>query len=154
MLKKGWKVKIFFMLMIFFAALYGGVFSTESGSNIMLSSAFAADKDQSSKVIEAAIGYLEPGKKGRPMVIDLGATSCIPCKMMVPILDDLAKEYSGKVDIQFVDVNKRGDLAEKHKIYAIPTQIFFDGKGKEFFRHEGFFPKEEIIKKLKEMGVK
>lgn len=97
--------------------------------------------------------YIEPGSTGRLMLMDLGSTGCVPCKMMMPILDELSNEYQGKVDIQFVDVYERQDLARKYKIYAIPTQIFFDAQGKEVSRHEGFFPKDEIIKKLNEMGL-
>lgn len=114
----------------------------------------AAVKLETGKVIEASEKYLEPGKNKRMMMMDLGSTSCIPCKMMVPVMDELAKELKDKVDIQFVDVNKRGDLAQKFKIYTIPTQIFFDKTGKQLFRHEGFYPKEEIMAKFKELGLK
>ena len=67
---------------------------------------------------------------------------------------NLAKDLQGKVDIQFVDVYKRNDLAQKYKIFAIPTQIFFDKNGKELFRHEGFYPKTDIMAKLKALGLK
>lgn len=96
---------------------------------------------------------LLPGSTGRLMMMDLGSTGCVPCQMMEPILDELTREYQGRVDIQFVDVNERQEFADKYKIYAIPTQIFFDRSGKEVYRHEGFFAKEEIIKKLKQMGL-
>jgi thiol-disulfide isomerase/thioredoxin len=114
----------------------------------------ATTKAEAGKVIEASQNYLEPGKNKRMMMMDLGATTCIPCKMMVPIMDELAKELQGKIDIQFVDVYKRSDLAQKYKIFAIPTQIFFDKNGKELFRHEGFYPKTDIMAKLKELGLK
>jgi thioredoxin 1 len=114
----------------------------------------AAAKPEAGKVIDAGKNFLEPGKNKRMMMMDLGATTCIPCKMMVPIMEELAKELQGKIDIQFVDVYKRGDLAEKYKIYTIPTQIFFDKNGKELFRHEGFYPKANIMAKLKELGLK
>ena len=48
---------------------------------------------------------------------------------------------------------KNSDAAEKYGIQSIPTQIFFDASGKERFRHEGFFSKEEILAKWKELGV-
>jgi thiol-disulfide isomerase/thioredoxin len=114
----------------------------------------AASKPEVGKVIEASKNYLEPGKNKRMMMMDLGATTCIPCKMMVPVMDELAKELQGKVDIQFVDVYKRDDLAQKYKIFVIPTQIFFDKNGKELFRHEGFYPKTDIMAKIKELGLK
>jgi thioredoxin 1 len=88
-----------------------------------------------------------------PRLIDLGATKCIPCKMMVPILDDLKKTYAGKLDVQFIDVWENPDAGKKYGINVIPTQIFYDAAGKELFRHEGFFGKEDILAKWKELGV-
>ncbi len=95
----------------------------------------------------------EPTKKSLPKLIDLGADKCIPCKKMAPILDALKKEYEGKFEVVFIDVWKKGEEAKKYNINLIPTQIFFDAAGKEIFRHEGFFPKEDILAKWKEFGV-
>ena len=88
-----------------------------------------------------------------PRLVDLGAGKCIPCKMMAPILEELKKTYAGKLDVQFIDVWVNPDEAPKYGIKIIPTQIFYDAAGKELFRHEGFFPKEDILAKWKELGV-
>ena len=88
-----------------------------------------------------------------PRLVDLGATTCVPCKMMAPILEELAKEYKGKLKVEFIDVWKNRDAGEKYGIRVIPTQIFFDKKGEEFFRHEGFYPKEDILRKFKDQGI-
>lgn len=96
----------------------------------------------------------KPAAKQLPKLLDLGATKCIPCKMMVPVLDELAKDYKGQLDVQFIDVWKDPKPAQKYKVQSIPTQIFFDAKGKEIFRHVGFFPKEDIVKAFKDHGVK
>lgn len=88
-----------------------------------------------------------------PRLVDLGADKCIPCKMMAPILADLKKEYAGKMEVEFIDVWKRPDAGRSYKIKLIPTQIFFASSGKELFRHEGFYGKEDILKKWKELGV-
>ena len=88
-----------------------------------------------------------------PRLVDLGAGKCIPCKMMAPILDGLKKEYDGRLDVEFIDVWINQGAGEKYGIRIIPTQIFFDAAGKELFRHEGFFSKEDILAKWKEMGV-
>ncbi|MBU0715995.1 MAG: thioredoxin family protein [Verrucomicrobia bacterium] len=88
-----------------------------------------------------------------PRLLDLGAGKCIPCKMMAPILDDLKKTYAGKMDVQFIDVWQDQEPGRKYGIRVIPTQIFFDATGKELFRHEGFFSKEDILAKWKELGV-
>ncbi|MEN6386234.1 MAG: thioredoxin family protein [Phycisphaerales bacterium] len=93
-----------------------------------------------------------PAKVNLPKLIDLGADKCIPCKMMKPILDELTVEYKGKMDVIFYDVWKDGSYAKQYGVEIIPTQIFFDPNGKELFRHQGFFAKDEILAKWKELG--
>lgn len=87
-----------------------------------------------------------------PRLLDLGAGKCIPCKLMAPILEEMKKEYAGSMDVVFIDVWEDSTAGEKYGIQSIPTQIFFDASGKELFRHEGFFAKEEILAKWKELG--
>ena len=96
----------------------------------------------------------KPAVKKLPKLLDLGSTSCIPCKMMAPILDELTKEYKGKLEVSFIDVWKNKEPAEKYNINSIPTQIFFDAQGKEVFRHVGYWPKDEIIKAFRNKGIK
>jgi len=84
-------------------------------------------------------------------VVDLGAKTCIPCKMMVPVLDAMEKKYQGKAAIVFIDVREAPEQAAKFGIRAIPTQLFFDKAGKEVYRHEGFLdekPFAEMLDKL------
>lgn len=91
---------------------------------------------------------------GRPTVIDLGARTCIPCKKMAPILDGLSREYQGKANILFIDVREDGAAGDRFKVRMIPTQVFFDAKGKEVNRHIGFMDKADLIKGLKAAGLK
>jgi len=91
--------------------------------------------------------------KGLPRLVDLGADKCIPCKMMAPILVQLKSEYEGTLIVDFIDVWKNPDEGPKYNIKLIPTQIFFDASGKELFRHEGFYSKDDILAKWKEFGV-
>ena len=93
----------------------------------------------------------EPSKL--PRLVDLGADKCIPCKAMAPILKDLKTEYAGRMDVEFIDVWKNPDAGKAYKIKLIPTQIFFDTSGKERFRHQGFYGKEDILAKWKELGA-
>jgi len=86
-------------------------------------------------------------------MVDLGAKSCIPCKMMAPILEKLDKDYKGKAAILFIDVWKDPDQAKRFGIQTIPTQIFYDKQGKEVLRHSGFMSEEAIVTQLKKMGV-
>ena len=92
-------------------------------------------------------------KTALPRLVDLGATKCIPCKMMAPILEELKKTYAGKLDVMFIDVWEKPDEAKKYNINLIPTQVFYDATGKERFRHEGFFSKEDILAKWKELSL-
>jgi len=88
-----------------------------------------------------------------PRLLDLGATKCIPCKKMAPILEELKREYEGRLDVEFVDVWRMPSVANQYGVQAIPTQIFFDVSGKELYRHQGFFAKEEILSKWDELGI-
>jgi thioredoxin 1 len=88
--------------------------------------------------------------------VELGSVRCIPCKMMQPIMKDIEKDYAGQVKVVFHDVwTPEGEpFAASYKIRVIPTQVFLDGEGREYFRHEGFFPKDELVKILKQKGVR
>jgi thioredoxin 1 len=92
--------------------------------------------------------------KGMVTMVDLGAKNCIPCKMMAPILEKLGKEYAGRASVVFLDVWEDPKPAHRFGIRGIPTQIFFDKEGREVFRHAGFLSEEEIVRRLKDMGVK
>ena len=91
--------------------------------------------------------------KGMVTMLDLGADSCIPCKMMSPILTKMEKRYDGKAAIIFIDVWKHRDQAKRFGVRAIPTQIFFDKEGKEMYRHVGFMGEAAIVEQLKKMGI-
>ena len=89
---------------------------------------------------------------GIPRLVDLGADKCIPCKAMAPILVELRAEYAGRMQVDFIDVWKDPSAGDPYRIYAIPTQIFFDGDGKELTRHEGFISKADILATWKRLG--
>lgn len=88
--------------------------------------------------------------------VELGSIRCIPCKKMQPIMEQIKKDYKGQVKVVFHDVwtAEGRPYANTYKIRVIPTQVFLDRNGKEYFRHEGFFPKKELVKILKMKGVK
>ena len=91
--------------------------------------------------------------KALPRLVDLGAHSCIPCRMMAPILEELKRDYAEAFGTEFIDVWADPDAGKKHGISLIPTQIFYDAAGKELFRHEGFFGKDDILANWQELGV-
>jgi thioredoxin 1 len=101
----------------------------------------------------AARGPKQLTGQGRPTLIELGSDTCIPCKMMAPILSELKNEYAGSLDVHFLDVHQDQDLIPLYKVTVIPLQIFYDAAGNELFRHEGFFAKADILAKWKELGV-
>jgi thioredoxin 1 len=92
--------------------------------------------------------------KGMVTVLDLGSDSCVPCRMMVPVLEEVRAQYKGRAAVVFMDVTKRGDQAQLYRIRAIPTQIFFDKAGREVSRHEGFMDKKTLSGTLDKLLAK
>lgn len=94
----------------------------------------------------------------KPLVtfVELGSVKCIPCRQMQPVMKAIEEKYGDQVDVVFHDVWKadQAEYAEKYGIKVIPTQVFLDKNGKEFFRHEGFYPEAEIDKLLQKRGLK
>ena len=87
-------------------------------------------------------------------MIEFGATGCIPCDRMQPILESLRKSFKARLNVVFVHVRQEQILGARFGIRSIPVQVFFDESGQELFRHEGFFAEEEVRKQLAKMGVK
>lgn len=90
-----------------------------------------------------------------PRLLDFGAHKCQACKMMEPVLAQLAVEYHDVFTVEFIDVwqSKNRDRAKNNAIRMIPTQIFLDSSGREIWRHVGFISKADILKKWREFGV-
>lgn len=105
---------------------------------------FAADAGKAIKAVSP----------GMPALIDVGAKKCIPCKMMAPILDQLTTEYAGALRVEFIDVQIDPERAAQLEVRGIPTQIFYDAKGKERYRHMGYMSKEDILKAFEKLGIK
>lgn len=92
-------------------------------------------------------------RSGRPTLVEFGAAGCPACDMMQPIVDNLRKNYSDRLNVVFVPVREEQVLAARYGIRSIPVQAFFDAKGGEVFRHVGFFSEAQILKQLSRMGV-
>ncbi|MCK8603656.1 thioredoxin domain-containing protein [Desulfoferrobacter suflitae] len=90
---------------------------------------------------------------GKATMVEFGAAGCVPCDKMQPILDKLRKDYPEKLNVVFVHVREEQILAARYGIRSIPVQAFFDADGEEVFRHVGFFPEEEVLKQLSQVGV-
>ena len=106
----------------------------------------------------AGINILAQSKEVKPKVtfIELGSVNCVPCKMMQPVMKAIEEKYGEQVKVVFYDVwtQEQKQYAQLYKIKLIPTQVFLDENGKEFFRHEGFYPEAEIDKILQGKGLK
>lgn len=74
-------------------------------------------------------------------MVDFWAGWCGPCKMLAPVIDDIALKYDGKAVVGKVDVDEEGELSQKYGVMSIPTIVFFKG-GKEIDRKVGVMPPE------------
>jgi thioredoxin 1 len=85
--------------------------------------------------------------------VELGSVNCIPCRQMQPVMRSIEEKFGSQVKIIFHDVWKDKKPAQEYGIQLIPTQVFLDENGKEFFRHEGFFAENEIINLFETKGI-
>ena len=85
--------------------------------------------------------------EGKPIVMDFWAPWCSPCKMVGPIIDELATEYEGKVIIGKCDVDENGDVAAEYGIRNIPTVLFFKN-GELVDKQVGSAPKSAYVAKI------
>lgn len=84
---------------------------------------------------------------GIAVIVDFWAVWCVPCRMISPILDDVAREQQGKVKVVKVNVDENPALAARYGIMSIPTVIRFDD-GQEVGRAVGALPKAQLLRKL------
>lgn len=109
--------------------------------------------DQSGKEPDSRATQAESQTGKLPTLVDVGKGTCIPCKKMKPILDELMVEYKGRAIVKVIDLRYEPQETKKYGIRLIPTQIFYDAEGNEVYRHEGFMDKRSIERKFAEMGV-
>jgi len=107
-------------------------------------------------VVFFIVGLTFGQSKPKVTFIELGSVNCIPCKQMQPVMKAIEEKYPKEVKVIFYDVwtKEQKPFAQKYGIKLIPTQVFLDENGKEFHRHEGFYPEKEIDKLLQGKGIK
>lgn len=103
--------------------------------------------------VPAAATAATSGLGARPKLLDLGATNCIPCKAMVPVLDGLRTDYAGRMDVEFIDIWKNREAGEAWNVEIMPTQVFLSADGRELARHQGFMSREDILAQWTKLGV-
>jgi peptidylprolyl isomerase len=114
----------------------------------------SAKTDPSSSGPSLTMSSLEQALlNGKPTLVELGSVSCIPCKQMKPILEQLAVDYQDLLNVVVIDIYDQPKVGQQYKVLAIPTQVVFDSNGKEVFRHVGLWPRNEIDAQLKKMGI-
>jgi thioredoxin 1 len=92
-------------------------------------------------------------KDGKPMIVDFGSNSCIPCRQLRPVLQKVRKDHEGKLEVLIIEIQKNRQLAAEYQIQVMPTVVFIDKTGKEVFRHQGFMSEEKIKEQLTKMGM-
>jgi thioredoxin 1 len=88
--------------------------------------------------------------RGKPVVAEFGSVSCIGCREMKPILAELQRTQGAKLTVVDVDVLKERQYLARYRIQLMPTQVFFDAKGREIGRHMGKITGDEILARLGE----
>ena len=89
-------------------------------------------------------------KSGKPVLVDVGATWCGPCKKLSPIVDEVAKEMKDKICVFKMDADENPETVEEYEISGLPTLMIFKG-GKLVDSQEGFVSKKELSKWIKEI---
>ncbi|MBL1216964.1 MAG: thioredoxin [Planctomycetes bacterium] len=110
------------------------------------------DTNQSASSSSSSVTLPEVSERRLPRLLDLGSDTCIPCKMMAPILDQLRADFDGEMDVEFINVRKEPAAATAYSVVLIPTQIFIDRDGRILARHEGFMSREDILTTWKQFG--
>ena len=103
-------------------------------------------------VIELSEGNFsqEVIKSSTPVLVDMWATWCGPCRMLAPIVEELAGQYQGKVKVGKLNVDEHPQVAAQYGIMNIPTLLLFKG-GQEVDRIVGAQPKQELARRLEKV---
>ncbi len=92
-------------------------------------------------------------KAGVPLIVEFGGEHCIPCMHMQGVLKNLRARLGTRARVSNFWIQPNPEVARRHQIMVMPTQIIFDARGREIFRHMGYFAQPDFEKALKEKGL-
>lgn len=128
-------------------------------SSLIVAAALAAVPSGHALAAEDRIPALSPAeldtalKAGVPLIVEFGGETCIPCMKMQPVLQGLQARLGKRARVSNFWIQPNPEVARQHQIMVMPTQIIFDAKGREIFRHMGYFAQPDFEKALKEKGL-
>lgn len=98
--------------------------------------------------INSLYNYTENGETYKFTFLEFGSTHCSACKNMEAVMEKIKQRYSDKVKVVFINVMEKSskEMVNYYGVAAIPTQVLLDKEGKEYFRHNGFIPENELAK--------
>jgi thioredoxin 1 len=107
-------------------------------------------QNSESTFVDSAYNYAKNGLNYEVTFLEFGAKGCSVCKRMESVMNEIRTKYTNRVNVVFVNimVPENHQLMKYYGIVAIPTQVFINRDGKEFFRHTGYYSTQEIIKNL------
>jgi thioredoxin 1 len=140
---------IFLLVLLF---LIAGCAENNNTKKAPLSPVVKAAPEKPAVVEPSAV---KPVKTIKVTFIELGSAGCVPCEMMKPVMKEIEDKYRDRVKVIFYDVRtpEGAPYAQKYGVRVIPTQVFLDENGEEYYRHIGFFPVDEVEKILELRGV-
>ena len=124
--------------------------TTEQTQGVKIYAQHITNAEFKSKVFDYTLNNTWKFEGDKPAIVDFYATWCGPCKMLSPLLEELAKKYDGKLNVYKIDVDQEKELAAKMGISNLPTLVFIPTNDKPQIS-EGYLPKESLEKVINEV---
>ena len=146
--RPSWRVSFFLVMALVLAASCDRGGEDKAPGSVFQKELDAAPQEPTDTGPPALRQTLEAPVPGMVTMVDLGADSCMPCRMMAPVLDKVAREYRDRAAVVFIDLGRHPEQSARFGVRAIPTQIFYDKTGQEIGRHEGYMDRAAVAQAL------